>query len=287
MGRITALPPTDRIPLLPIRPLPPRGRAPPPALDALRPPPADPHNGAMHLLRRFVRAVDRLNDGLGAGLRWLALVMVLVGAYNAVARYATRFTGTQLSSNALNELQWYLFSVIFLLGAAYALRHDVHVRVDVLYGRLSRKGRAWIDLLGGVLFLLPFSALMLWVSWPAVRNSWVIRETSPDPGGLPRYPIKALILVSFGLLALQGIAEVTRNAALVRGARWPMEEEGEGNGAGGRPGAGEGGGEEAGMGDAGREGESTGPAGGVGATGPEVASDDDADGGPERHGRGL
>ena len=179
----------------------------------------------MRLSRRFVHGIDGLNDRLGAILRWLALVMVLVGAYNAVARYATRYTGTQLSSNALNELQWYLFSVIFLLGAAYGLRHDVHVRVDVLYGRLSRKGRAWIDLAGGVLFLLPFCALMLWVSFPAVRNSWVIRETSPDPGGLPRWPIKALILVSFGLLALQGLAQVTRDVAILRGRDWPLEDE--------------------------------------------------------------
>lgn len=187
--------------------------------------PAIPHNGAMPLSRRFVHAVDRLNDWLGLGLRWLALVMVLVGAYNAVARYFTRFTGAQLSSNALNELQWYLFSVIFLLGAAYALRHDVHVRVDVLYARLSRKARARIDLLGGLVFLLPFSLLMLWVSFPAVRNSWSIREVSPDPGGLPRYPIKALILVSFGLLALQGLAQVVREAAVLRGRRWPLEDE--------------------------------------------------------------
>jgi len=169
------------------------------------------------LARRFTDAVDAFNDRLGAGLRWLALVMVVIGAYNAVARYLTRFTGTQLSSNALNELQWYLFSVIFLMGAAYGLHTDAHVRVDVLYSRLSAKGRAWIDLLGGLLFLLPFSLLMLQVSWPAVRNSWSILETSPDPGGLPRYPIKALILVSFGLLVVQGIRQIIGSVRVLRG----------------------------------------------------------------------
>lgn len=179
----------------------------------------------MRFLERFVRAVDAGQDRLGAALRWLALVMVLIGAYNAVARYLTRFTGHALSSNALNELQWYLFSVIFLLGAAYGLRRDVHVRVDVLYTRLSEKGKAWIDLLGGMIFLIPFSVLMLWVSYPAVRNSWVIREVSPDPGGLPRYPIKALILVSFGLLVIQGLAQVARSVAVIRGATWPLEDE--------------------------------------------------------------
>lgn len=179
----------------------------------------------MRFLERFVRAVDAVQDRLGAALRWLALVMVLIGAYNAVARYLTRYTGQALSSNALNELQWYLFSMIFLLGAAYGLRRDVHVRVDVLYTRLSVKGQAWIDLLGGLIFLIPFSLLMLWVSYPAVRNSWAIREVSPDPGGLPRYPIKALILVSFALLVVQGLAQAARSVAVIRGAAWPLADE--------------------------------------------------------------
>ena len=183
----------------------------------------------MRFLRRFTRFVDDSQDRLGAGLRWLALVMVLIGAYNAVARYLTRYTGTALSSNALNELQWYLFSVIFLLGAAYAIRQDVHVRVDVLYTRLSRKGQAWVDLLGGLLFLIPFSVLMLWVSFPAVRNSWAIREVSPDPGGLPRWPIKALILVSFALLVVQGVSETVKSLALIRGETWPLDEGPEGS----------------------------------------------------------
>lgn len=166
---------------------------------------------------KFAGAVDRLNDSIGGFIRWLALVMVLIGAYNAIARYATRYVGVTLSSNALNELQWYLFSVIFLLGTAYGLRHDVHVRVDVMYAKLSDRGRAWIDLVGTLVFLLPFSILMLWVSYPSVMRSWGIREVSPDPGGLPRYPIKALVLVSFGLLVLQGVAHAVRQVAVLRG----------------------------------------------------------------------
>jgi len=148
--------------------------------------------------------------------RWLILVMVAIGAYNAVARWATREVGVNLASNALNELQWYLFSIVFLLGAAYCLREDVHVRVDVLYERLSGRARGWVDLLGTVLFLLPFSWLMLQVSWPAVRNSWSIMETSPDPGGLPRYPLKSLLLVAFVLLFLQGLAQIVRAVARIR-----------------------------------------------------------------------
>lgn len=165
-----------------------------------------------------VRAVDRLSDLAGHAVRWLVGAMVLVGAFNAVARYVSRWTGSNLSSNAYIELQWYLFSIVFLLGASYALRHDAHVRVDVLYGRLSARGRAWIDLLGTVLFLLPFSVFMLAVSWPSVAASWRVREVSPDPGGLPRYPVKALILAAFVLLILQGLAEAAKRVRVIRGA---------------------------------------------------------------------
>lgn len=171
----------------------------------------------MPFLRRFSAAVDGLNDRIGAAIRWLALLMVLLGAYNAIARYLTKFTGVTLASNAFTELQWYFFSLIFLLGAAYGLRHDVHVRVDVLFARLSRKAQAWIDLAGTVLFLIPFSVLFLWVSWRPVMNSWSIRETSPDPGGLPRYPIKAVILLCFGLLLLQGLSHVVKQVEVLRG----------------------------------------------------------------------
>ncbi|MCG6955803.1 MAG: TRAP transporter small permease subunit [Gemmatimonadetes bacterium] len=168
-------------------------------------------------LRRASAAIDALNDRIGLGIRWLALIMVLLGAFNAVARYLTRYVGVSLSSNAYLDLQWYLFSLIFLLGAAYGLRHDVHVRVDVLYSRLSPKARAWIDLAGSVLFLLPFSVLMLFVSWPAVRSSWAVHEASPDPGGLPRYPIKTVILLSFVLLALQGFSQIVKQVMILRG----------------------------------------------------------------------
>ena len=168
------------------------------------------------LARRYADAVDRLNGWIGGLSRWLIIVMVAIGAYNAIARWATREVGISLSSNALNELQWYLFSVVFLLGAAYCLKEDVHVRVDVLYERLSPKGRGWVDLLGSLLFLLPFSVLMIQVSIPAVRNSWRILETPPDPGGLPRYPLKTLLIVAFALLFLQGLAQIVRAVDRIR-----------------------------------------------------------------------
>jgi TRAP-type mannitol/chloroaromatic compound transport system permease small subunit len=175
----------------------------------------------MSTASRVYRTLDRLSEGTGEIVRWLTLLMVLVAAFNAVARYAGRFIGFNLSSNAWLELQWYMFSGVFLLGAACTLREDAHVRVDVLYGRLSWRPRAWIDLIGSLLFLLPFSIFGLIVSWPMVRNSWSILEGSPDPGGLPRYPIKSMILVGFFLLMLQGVAEVLRNVAILRAEESP------------------------------------------------------------------
>ncbi len=165
---------------------------------------------------RLARGIDRLNDWIYAAIRWLVLAMIAVGAYNALARYANRWTDVQLAPNALYDLQWYMFSLVFLLGAAYGLKHDVHVRVDVFYARLSPRLRAWVDLFGTALFVIPFSIVALVVSWPAVRNSWAIREASSDPGGLARYPIKTVILVCFILLLLQGVAIVIEKIALLR-----------------------------------------------------------------------
>jgi TRAP-type mannitol/chloroaromatic compound transport system permease small subunit len=176
----------------------------------------------MRPLLGFARAVDRLNDGVYAAIKWLTLLMILVGAYNALARYATRYTGVALSSNALFEAQWYMFSLIFLLGAAYGLNRDAHVRVDVLYSRLSARARAWIDILGTTFFLIPFCVMMLVTSYPAVRNSWAVREGSPDPGGLARYPIKTVILVCFALLLLQALALLVKKGAALAG-HLPLE----------------------------------------------------------------
>ncbi|MBO6574700.1 MAG: TRAP transporter small permease subunit [Rhodothermales bacterium] len=171
----------------------------------------------MQALLRIADRIDRMSRFTGRWLSWLTLAMVLIGSYNAVVRYLARYTGTSLSSNLYIELQWYLFAALFLLGAAYTLQADAHVRVDVLYGRLSRKGKAWINLLGTVLFLIPFCVLMLWVSWPAVANSWAVMEISPDPGGLPRYPIKTVIPVAFVLLMIQACSMLIRSLAVVLG----------------------------------------------------------------------
>ena len=165
---------------------------------------------------RLSDVIDRLNNRIGRWTSWLCLLMVLVTAYNTAVRYLGGYFGFRLSSNLYLELQWYLFSLLFLLASAAALGKGEHVRVDILYSRLSAKGRAWIDLLGTILLMIPFSAVTLWLSWPAVRNSWAVREISSDPGGLPRYPLRTFILVCFVLLIAQGVSEIIKKARVLR-----------------------------------------------------------------------
>ena len=161
--------------------------------------------------------IDTLSEWIGRAVYWMTLFMVVVGAFNAVARYLDRYTGLGISSNMYIELQWYMFSLVFLLGAAYTLRHEAHVRVDVLYAGLTPRGRAWINLLGTILFLIPFCILILVTSWSTVTNSWRVLEMSPDPGGLPRYLIKTAIPLAFLLLMLQGIVLAIKQVAILRG----------------------------------------------------------------------
>lgn len=171
----------------------------------------------MRALSRLADAIDGLNGRIGGAVAWLGLLMVGLGAWNAVARYLGRFIGVDLASNRFIEAQWYLFSLLFLLGAAGALRDDAHVRVDVLYGRLGRRGKAVIDLLGTLLLLLPFCVFGIVESWDWVAHSWQGLEGSPDPGGLPRYPLKTMVPVAFGLLALQGVSLAVRSATVLFG----------------------------------------------------------------------
>ena len=166
---------------------------------------------------RLSSLIDALNRQIARVMGWALFAMVLVGAYNAIARSLEKELGLALSSNAYIEAQWYLFSLVFLLGAPYALRSNAHVRVDVLYGEHPARGKAWTALLGGLLFLIPFCAFAIWISWDFVSNSVEVRELSPDPGGLPRWPLKLVVPVAFGLLGLQGISEVVKRVAFLRG----------------------------------------------------------------------
>jgi len=175
----------------------------------------------MASLLKFANTLDCFSKKTGSWLSWLTLAMVLVGAFNAIARSLSKVLGVNLASNALIEAQWYLFSLVFLLGTAYVLQQNEHVRVDVFYGRRSPRTKAWINLAGTLLFTIPFCCAMLYLCWPSVKASWQVWEQSPDPSGLPRYPIKSFVLVAFILLSLQAISEIIRNVAILRG--WVSE----------------------------------------------------------------
>ena len=165
----------------------------------------------MKSLLAFSRFVDWLNDWVGKGVYWLILVSVIVSSGNATIRYAF-----SRSSNGWLEIQWYLFSAVFLLGAGYTLLHNEHVRIDIFYGRLKPRTRAWIDLLGGIFFLLPMAGLIMILAWPVFLESWRLHEYSTDAGGLIRWPVKLLIPVGFFLLCLQGLSEIIKRIAFLQ-----------------------------------------------------------------------
>ena len=169
-------------------------------------------------LLRLAKRIDGLTRALSRVAAVAIVALVLVGAFNAILRTVDAEFGTQLSSNRWLELQWYLFSVAFLLGGPWALSVGAHVRVDVLHERFPRKVAAWIDLIGTLALLLPFCTFATWVCWDAVVESWRIREMSNDPDGLPRYPIRTVPLIAFSLLWLQGLAEAIKRLGYLRGA---------------------------------------------------------------------
>lgn len=164
------------------------------------------------------RIIDTLNRWVGRLMGVVAVALVLIGVINVVGRYAGATLGMQLSSNALIEAQSVAFSMMFMLAAAHVLRQNGHVRVDILHGMLSERGKAWVDVFGILFLLLPFCILALYFSVDYVTRSWRILESSPNPGGLPRYPIKTLILIGFSLLLLQGVSDLVRRIAWLRGA---------------------------------------------------------------------
>lgn len=169
--------------------------------------------------------IDHVTDRVGSWATWLVLATVGVGFYNVIARYVGRLFGWQLSSNALIELQWYLFSLMFFCGFAYILKHAENVRVDFLYSDWTEKRRAWVDLIGTVLFLIPFCILGLCVTIDPVLDAWGYLpdgtwgswEWSPDADGLPRAPIKTVILFAFGLLLAQAVSQAIKYVAILKG----------------------------------------------------------------------
>jgi TRAP-type mannitol/chloroaromatic compound transport system permease small subunit len=166
----------------------------------------------LNALLGFSRAVDRLNAAVGKATIWLVLIVVVISAGNAVVRY-----GFDWSSNALLEIQWYLFSAIFLLCAGYVLEKNEHIRIDVIFGRFSPRTQNWIDVFGFLAFFLPMVALTLWLSWPVFMNAWTSGEMSANPGGLVRWPVRLLLPVGFLLLLLQGLSELVKRVAFLSG----------------------------------------------------------------------
>jgi len=159
-------------------------------------------------LLKISNLIDRFNQAVGHFVMWLVLAAVLISAGNAIMRKAF-----DLGSNAWLEIQWYLFSLVFLGAAGYTLKHNAHVRIDLLASRLSPRVQHWIDLFGHLFMLLPVSAIMLWFGWDAFLESYRIGEMSTDAGGLARWPIKVVVPAAFALLILQGLAETLRKIA--------------------------------------------------------------------------
>jgi TRAP-type mannitol/chloroaromatic compound transport system permease small subunit len=166
----------------------------------------------MRALLKFSKLIDALNERIGQSICWLVLVVVLISAGNAIIRKLFN-----MSSNAWLEMQWYGFSAVFLLGAAYTLLRNEHVRIDVLAGRLSARGQAWIDVFGTLFFLLPMALMLMWMSWPVFVRTLVTHEISGSAGGLWIWPARMLVPIGFALLSLQGLSELIKRAAFLTG----------------------------------------------------------------------
>jgi len=176
--------------------------------------PAQPRRGEtiMHGLLRVSRAIDSLNERVGRSVIWLVLIAVVISAGNAIIRKLF-----DTSSNAWLEVQWYLFSAIFLLASGYTLMRNEHVRIDVLLHRLPKRSQIWVDILGIVFFLTPFVLLMIYLSWPVFMRAFVSGEMSENAGGLIRWPVYILAPAGFALLALQGLSELIKRFAFLKG----------------------------------------------------------------------
>ena len=166
----------------------------------------------MKLMLAMAQAVDAFNERVGKLTHWLILVAVLISAGNAVTRYSL-----DMSSNAWLEVQWYLFSAVFLFCAGYTLLHNQHVRIDIVSGMFSRRVQTWIEIFGTVFFLLPMAILILWLSWPVFVVAWRSNEVSTNAGGLAVWPARLMLPIGFLLLVLQGFSELIKRIAFLRG----------------------------------------------------------------------
>ena len=166
----------------------------------------------MNALLGFSRLVDGATERLGRTIYWLVLATVLISAANAVVRKAFNY-----SSNSFLEIQWYLFSVIFLFLAGYTLKNNEHVRIDIVTGRLSARARAAIDIFGTLFFLLPMAILIMWLSWPVFVDSYVRNEVSTNAGGLIIWPARLIVPIGFLFLIVQALSELIKRVAFLKG----------------------------------------------------------------------
>jgi len=166
----------------------------------------------LNALLALSRLIDRINERIGRTVMWLVLVAVAVSAINAIVRKVFN-----MSSNAFLEAQWYMFSAIFLLCSAYTLQRNEHIRIDVIAGKLSKRAQTWIDILGTIFFLTPMALLIMVLSWKVFTMSYISNEVSTNAGGLPIWPARVLVPIGFFLLLLQGLSELIKRFAFLKG----------------------------------------------------------------------
>ncbi len=163
-------------------------------------------------MKAFAKLIDVMSTKIGNAVSWMTLMLVLITIYDVLMRYVFK-----AGSIWIQEAEWHLFAANFMLAASYTLLVDGHVRVDLFYANFKPQTKAWINLVGTVLFLIPYCILIIWASIPFVENSWAVFEGSNDPGGLPaRYILKAVIPVTFILIALQGLSEIVKNLEIIK-----------------------------------------------------------------------
>jgi TRAP-type mannitol/chloroaromatic compound transport system permease small subunit len=166
----------------------------------------------MQSLLALSRVIDAVNEKLSWIADWLVFLSCLISAGNAFSRYAF-----SISSNAWLEIQWYMFGAVVMLGASYTLKKNEHVRVDIVYSNIATRKQIFVDIFGGILFMLPATLILAYLSWPVFYNSWVENEYSGNAGGLIRWPIKIFLPIGFALLSLQGVSELIKRFAMLTG----------------------------------------------------------------------
>jgi TRAP-type mannitol/chloroaromatic compound transport system permease small subunit len=166
----------------------------------------------MRPLLTLSTAIDQLNERIGYICNLLVLLACVVSAANAMIRYAFSY-----SSNGWLELQWYMFAILVMFGASYTFKRNEHVRVEIFYLFLTERGQLWLDMIGTLFFLIPACLLLAYLSWPFFMQAYAVGEMSGNAGGLVRWPIKFVIPAGFVLLALQGVSEVIKRAAALKG----------------------------------------------------------------------